>query len=314
MKLLARLIRWGLNREDEMEKIKKKKNNHLVKKTKKYSGEKLLKILGINEAIDLIEGHAWVCAVNEAIDVAGKGKFGKEIKRIVSKSTASTLTKLLKNEHIEAFINDEFDVWLEMLASIAGPKIAELWNLSESAGERLAATIYWGKRTLESDESLFSPFVFLTNVKGKKEKEILELHKEDFKKRNCIIVSPSKIQEGHIYLDVTGLSYSRFRSSYKIIDLYREYLGIKTKDLQVGAPSSINTEKALESVYLADTGHSPRNITEKLGFKIYHDDNLGQSYPLLRKYQKIGRELEERLNKLDGFLVTYIKSKHGIVA
>lgn len=114
----------------------KEENNRLVKKTKKYSGEKLLTIPGIKEAIDLVKGHARVCAVNEAIDVAGKGEFGEEIKRLVSQSTASTLTKLLKNENIKAFINDEFDVWLEMLASAAGPKIVELWNLSESAGER----------------------------------------------------------------------------------------------------------------------------------------------------------------------------------
>jgi hypothetical protein len=40
---------------------------------------------------------------------------------------------------------DLSDELLESIAVEAGPKIAELWNLSERAGDRIAEIIYWGE-------------------------------------------------------------------------------------------------------------------------------------------------------------------------
>lgn len=139
---------------------------------------------------------------------------------------------------------------MELFAYKAGPKIAELWSLSEAAGQRLAALTYWGEQVPALEEAVLSPLVLLVNVKDEKDTETLKRHQREFKKKNFVIVSTDQIQRRHIYLDVTELTYSQFRSTYKAIDLCREYLGIKKKDLQAGAPSKIDTQKALDAIYL----------------------------------------------------------------
>jgi hypothetical protein len=97
---------------------------------------------------------------------------------------------------------------------------------------------------------------------------------------------------------------TNFRLAYKVISLCRKYLKIKKTDLQAGAPSNIDTQKALEAIYLKNSHKSSKSIAGQLGFNIYFSDNPSGSSPLLHKYFKIGKDLEERLIKLDKFLST----------
>ncbi len=59
-------------------------------KSRKYSGDKLLTLPGVSEAIDLVEQHAWVRVVDEAIGEAAKGEFGAR-KSLAGKSTVANL-------------------------------------------------------------------------------------------------------------------------------------------------------------------------------------------------------------------------------
>lgn len=146
--------------------------------------------------------------------------------------------------------------------------------------------------------------VLLVNAKGEKDIETLNRHLSESNKHNCFVASHAQIQKGHMYLDVTEITYSKFRSAYKTIDLCRQYLSIKKKDLQPGAPSKINVQKALDAIYLKNSHKSSKSIAKTLSFKIYTADNPSGSYPLLHKYLKIGKVLQERLIKLDKFLST----------
>lgn len=271
-------------------------------KSRKYSGEKLLTMPGINEAIDLVREHAWVYAVNETMNLGVEGQLGDEVKNVLKEASVEALDKFLSYEIVNNFIDDSFDEWLDVLAFAAGSKIAELWGLSEAAGRRLAAAIYWEEYKSSSEEAYFSPLVLLVKPKGEKEIETLKEHQQEFQKNGFIIISTDQIQIGHIYLDVTELTYPNFRLAYKAVDFCRKYLKIKKKDLQAGAPSNIDTQRALDAIYLKNRQEPSKNIAKKLRFKIYTSDNPSGSYSLLRKYFKVGKEIEENLIKLDTFL------------
>jgi len=285
-----------------MTKKTKRKNKITPKKQKKYSGDKLRLLPGISEAIDLIREHAFTRAIFEAIDVGTNGELGRKARNVISKDTAGATDDFLGLEIVESYIDDAYDGWLELFAYKAGPKIAELWSLSETAGQRLATLTYWGEEILTLAEAALFPLVLLVNAKDEHDIEILKRHEREFGKRSSIVVSTGEIQRGHIYLDVTELTYSKFRSAYSAIDLCREYLGIKKKDLKAGAPNKIDTQKALDAAYLKYNYKSSKDIAKQLGFKVYSVDNPSGSYPLLHKYLKIGKDLEERLFKLDKFL------------
>jgi hypothetical protein len=293
-----------------MVKEVKKKTEIILEKQKKYSGDKLRLIPGISEAIDLIREHAFTRAIFEAIDVGTNGELGDKARDVISKDTAGATDDFLGLKIVESYIDDAYDGWLELFAFKAGPKIAELWGLSETAGQRLAVLIYWGEQVLTLGEAALFPLVLLVNAKDDHDTEILERHEREFGDRSSIVISPNKIQKGHIYLDVTELTYSKFRSAYSAIDLCREYLCIKKKDLKAGAPNKIDTQKALDALYLKYSHKSSKDIAKQLGFKVYSVDNPSGSYPLLHKYLKIGKDLEERLYKLDKFLSS-ITIKNG---
>lgn len=276
------------------------KQSHQQSEHRKYFGEKLLALPGIGDTVDLVREHAWVCTVDEAINKGVEGELGDEVRQIIKKPTVEALQKFLSHEIVEMYMNDSVDEWLELLAVEAGPKIAELWNMSEAAGQRLSRIIYWGERSLTSIEANISPVVLL--LEGEKQLQLVKDHRQELQDKGVITISANQVQKGHVYLDVTELPYGSFRSAYKVIGLIRRYLGIKKKDLQAGAPSRIDTQKALEAIYLKNIHKSSKSIAKQLGFRIYSSDNPSGSYPLLHKYLKLGKELEERLVELDKFL------------
>ncbi len=264
------------------------------------SGEKLLALPCIREAIEIVEQHAWVRSVDEAINEGGEGRLGEKARRLINKSTDEAFDDFLKLEAVGMYIDDSFDEWLEILSLEGGHKIAELWDLSEAAGRYLSELIYWRKVPTEVN---FSP-ILLVSIEDKQKSNTLKEHYQEFRAKGVIIASTEQIMKGHIYLDVTELPYQSLRSAYTAIGLCRKYIGFVKKDIQAGAPSKIDSQKALEAVYLKSVHISSKNIAKQLGFKIYSSDNPSGSYPLLHKYHKLGRELQERLIKLERFLST----------
>lgn len=121
------------------------KKQHQHRKSQKYSGEKLLSLPGIGEAIDLVKGHAWICAANEAIDKGSQGALGGNILKVINQDSPDSLWEFFEDDIAEAFITDSYDEWLELMALEAGPKIADLWGLSEFMGKRLSRLIYWSE-------------------------------------------------------------------------------------------------------------------------------------------------------------------------
>ncbi|OGN92169.1 MAG: hypothetical protein A2Z75_06800 [Chloroflexi bacterium RBG_13_50_10] len=76
-----------------------------------------------------------------------------------------------------------------------------------------------------------------------------------------------------------------------------------------GAPESIDERIALLAGRAAQSGLRRKEIAEKMGFKIYDEDNPSGSFPLLHKYIKLGREMADKLDRLEEYLqeVTGIK-------
>ena len=267
------------------------------------SGEKILALPGISEAMSLAEQCAWVRSVDDAIEEGGEGRLGEKARRLINKSGTEALGDFLKLEVVDMYLDDSFDEWLEILALKAGPKIAELWDLSEAAGRYLSVLLYWRQYSFAPTDVDFSP-TLLVNIEDKQESSTLKDHYQELRAKGVIIASTEQMMNGHIYLDVTELPYRSLQSAYKAITLCRKYLGIVKKDIHAGAPSKIDTEKALDAIYLKNTNKPSKSIARELGFKIYSSDNPSGSYPLLHKYYKLGKELEERLIKLERFLFT----------
>jgi len=266
------------------------------------SGEKLLTLPGINEAIEIVEQFAWVRSVDDAINIGGEGGLGEKARQLINQSETEALGDFLELEVVGEYIDDVFDGWLEIMAVEAGLKIAELWDLSEAAGRYLSKLIYFGKNTSSPAEVNFLP-ILLVSMDEQKSNTLKE-HNQELEAKGVFIASTEQIMKGHIYLDVTELPYQSLRSAYAAIGLCRKYMGIIKKDIQAGAPSKIDSEKAMEAVYLKNEDESSKSIAKKLGFKIYSKDNPSGSYPLFYKYYKLGVELQDKLAKLEKFLST----------
>ena len=264
---------------------------------------KLLAIPGIKEAIELVFEHTRARAVDQTLNEAQKGVFGKRFRQIVKDDPGTAFDECLGDESVGCYFGDTHDEWLESLATEAGPKIAELWDLSEPAGQRIIDLIYWWGDFLPSmKQSYFLPFAVVANIKKPLLRRELDVKRSELLRDNMAIIDPIDVEDGHIYLDVTYLPSSAINQAYKAILRCRQILGIQKQDLREGRPQSIDTQKALESVRLSDIHKSGKEIANKLGFPIYYDVNPSGSYPLLRKYIKLGREIQLRLEALDSFL------------
>ena len=272
---------------NELEKKKKKQDQNAT--------NKLLAISGVKEAIKMVRRYALKGAREDA-----------RVRQFIHR---------LPREDAEQFILDDAavdynlsDKLLESLAWKAGPKIAELWNLSETAGGRLTEVIYWGQYILfgekipYGEDDYFRSLVIVANMKDPK--AIRKLSREEYESipKNTTIVSRKGMLPNHIYLDVTYLPYDSLHMAYRSAIFCRQWLGLQKKDLREGAPETFNTAKAIRCAELADAGKSGKEIARELGFQIYTVDIRSGTYPLFRKYLKKGRELRVRLTALEDFL------------
>jgi len=281
------LIKGGGFVPNELEKKKKKQDQNAT--------NKLLAISGVKEAIKMVRRYALKGAREDAW-----------VQQYIHR---------LPREDADQFILDDStvdydlsDTLLESLAWKAGPKIAELWNLSETAGGRLTEVIYWGQYILfgekipYGEDDYFRSLVIVANMKDPK--AIRKLSREEYESipKNTTIVSRKWMLPNHIYLDVTYLPYDSLHMAYRSAIFCRQWLGLQKKDLREGAPETFNTAKAIRCAELADAGKSGKEIARELGFQIYTVDIRSGTYPLFRKYLKKGRELRVRLTALEDFL------------
>jgi len=264
--------------------------------------DKLLLFPGITEAIALVKGHSGGLAVEETMDAAAKGELGDELRELADQDPLEAIDRVFEYEVAQSFMEETEDAILDALALEAGPKIAELWELSEPAGDRLAEFIYWGE-ILGSyiAEPHWLPFVLVVNTR--KPEAVASLHAKytELRQRKAVAAPLEGMKEGHIYLDVTYLPYKALSRAYEAVLCCRETLGIQTQDLREGAPPSVDGEKALKCAQLQRSKGS-KEAARELGFRIYTGDNRSGSYPLFRKYLGVGRSIERRLNTLDEFL------------
>jgi len=262
---------------------------------KASGGAKLLLFPGVTEAIALVKEYAYFRAVDKTMDVAAGGGFGDELRQLLNEDLPKALDRLLEDDLPRCELADAEDEVLEELAVEAGPKIAELWELSPSAGQELAWFVY-------SDRFWPRPVVLVVN--SQKPEVFRRLWEESprFDKANAAVGSPDSMMDGHIYLDVTDMSYRGLTSAYKAVLLCRQLLGLRKQDLREGAPAGIDAQKALECAYLLRMGKSPKEAAMQLGFRVYRGSNPGGSYPLFRKYAEHGREIEQKLDLLEAFL------------
>lgn len=263
---------------------------------------KLLSFPGITEAIALVKGHAHGLAVEETMDAAARGELGDELRELADPDQEDAIDRVFEEETALWFAEETQDAILDVLSLEAGPKIAELWELSEPAGERLSEFIYWGTLLgTYANEPYWLPSVLVVNTREPKAVATLHTKYDELRRRKAIAAPPEGMKEGHIYLDVTHLPYTALSRAYEAVLWCRETLGIQAQDLREGAPPSIDGEKALKCAQLQRRKGS-KEAARELGFPIYTNDNPSGSYPLFRKYSKIGRLMERRLNALDTFL------------
>lgn len=263
---------------------------------------RLLSLTGIREAIRFVEQHAENLAVDDTLSAAQRGELGDDIRELVRDQREHALDEFFETDVAQAYMSEREDVFLEELALAAGPKIAELWELSAPAGDRLADLIYWGVNTLlVTDKYYWSPLVLIVEAKDAEQERTLRAIWHEFDRAGIIIAASEGIQAGHIYLDVTYLPRDVLLRAYKAVASCRKHLHIRPQDLREGASASIDGDKALRAAALQDAEGS-KKAAEKLGFRVYKNDNRAGSYPLFRKYAKSGRILEQRLDALDAFL------------
>jgi len=213
-------------------------------------------------------------------------------------------------------------------------KIAELWGLSESAEKVLIRKwVEVERREVEGKGFSYLKLLGLENEEvGEGEEELgrviatyvpreaedlkIEIllgeeedHAHDLKrlrsklKKTKASVSESReVKKEHIYLDVTELDYKTFCGAYKAIQMCRSELGLNKRDMKRGAPESIDETRALLAAEGERRGLSRKEIAELLDFKIYDEDNPSGSFPLLHKYIKAGKEIADKLDKLEKYL------------
>jgi len=264
--------------------------------------DKLLSFPGITEAIALVRAHARGLAAEETIDAAAKGELGDELRELANQDPPEAIDRTLEHEAAQSFMEETEDAILDALSLEAGPKIAELWQLSEPAGDRLSELAYWGELLgAYVSEPHWHPFVLVINTRKPEAVAALHARHDELWRRHAIAAPPESMQEEHVYLDVTYLPYRALSQAYEAVLCCRETLGIQAQDLREGAPPSVDGKKALKCAQLQRSKGS-KEAARELGFRIYTRDNRSGSYPQFRKYSRIGCLIERRLSTLDAFL------------
>jgi len=264
--------------------------------------EKLLSFPGITQAISLVKGHAHFLAVEETVGAAARGELGEKLRELMNSDSLDAVDQLSEDEVASSFMADTEDEILEDLATEAGPKIAELWELSEPAGERLSDFTYWGSIVdAHGTAPYWLPYVLVVKTRKREAVDTLRATHTEFLRRHAVVTSPGGMKDGHVYLDVTYLPYRALPLAYGALLYCREQLGIEKKDLREGAPPSMDGEIALKCAEL-EREKGAKEALRELGFRIYRNDNPSGSYPLFRKYLNEGRRIERLLGVLDEFL------------
>jgi hypothetical protein len=264
--------------------------------------DKLLSFPGITQAISLVKGHAHCLAVEETMDAAARGELGEKLRELMNSDSLDAIGRLSEDEVASSFMAETEDEILEDLATEAGPKIAELWDLSEPAGERLSDFTYWGSIVdAHGTAPYWLPYVLVVKTRKREAVDTLRATHTEFLRRHAVVTSPEGMKDGHLYLDVTYLPYRALPSAYGALLYCREKLGIEKKDLREGALPSMDGEMALKCAEV-EREKGAKEAARELGFRIYRSDNPSGSYPLFRKYLNEGRRIERMLGVLDEFL------------
>jgi hypothetical protein len=212
-------------------------------------------------------------------------------------------------------------------------KIAELWGLSESSENVLIRKwVEVEAREVEGKGFTYLKLLGLENEEaGEGEEELgrviaiyvpretedlkieillgeeedcahdLKQLRSKLKKTKASLSDSREVKKGHIYLDVTEIDYKTLCSAYKGIQMCRSALGVNKRDMKRGAPPSIDTTRALLAAEAARRGLRREEIAEYLGFNIYPAE-VSNTFPLLHKYIKVGREIADKLDKLEKYL------------
>lgn len=229
-------------------------------------------------------------------------------------------------------VEQDSDEKLKEIERMAIRKIAELWGLSEAAAEVLInrrveikpkiKEIELGKKRrggiglLDYVERVDKSYELGAKILLGEKKDVNKVQKACLKlKEISVKILPLEIsKEKHIYLDVTEIDYKTYAKAYKAVLICRAQLGIeKKRDLRRGAPESVDGTRAFTAALIEERGFKRKEIAETMDFKIYREDNPSGSYPLLQKYLKVGRQINEMLEKLEAYMqnITKLKSKKG---
>lgn len=203
-------------------------------------------------------------------------------------------------------------------------KIAELWDLSESAKRVLIRKWVEVKRQEVRDgesglpvelQGLFRPIAAYVPrdesedietelLLGDKEENIPNFNKlqAELARKKVVLSVSRKVKKGHFYLDVTELDRKAFRKAYGAVLLSRNLLGMVKRDMKRGAPKFIDERRALIAGEAARRGVSRETIAKALDFKVYRRSNPFGSSPLEYKYIKAGQEIGDKLDKLERYL------------
>ncbi len=196
-------------------------------------------------------------------------------------------------------------------------KISEIWGLSPAMEQYLIQRWVEEKVKLIPEESTgLINYMYRDSSKdtgqdleleillAKKDGNIPEL--EDINKKleemETILITPEKMRSDHIYLDVTFIDYKTLRNAYRAINRCRQLLGIDMSEVKAGAPESMDNLRALMCARLEERGYSRKEMAELLDFKIYKQDIPSGTYPLLHKYLRAGRQIMNKLNKLEAYI------------
>ena len=263
------------------------------KTSSKSAIDKLLSISGVKHAVGLFDDYCQIFAFDDSIEMAAGGELGEEAQELAINPSVDNFNAFINLNDVQEYFSAQADVWSEKLASYAGRKIADIWNLSDESVSLLSWWIIM--RSLPSAETnytlIFNGKLIATDkplTKIEDEKSIIQLHNE--------------LKKDHLYLDVTSLSYKELKNSYKFIHSYRANFGLLKEDMKEGSPLHVDVEKALNAFHLKSGKLSSKQIAYKLGFKVYLKDNPSGSYPLLHKYLKVGAELHSKLDVFESFL------------
>lgn len=267
---------------------------------------KILSQPGVQGAIDLTQDYAFERAVFEAIEQGARGEFGDKLKALIESEEKDSIDRFLEYKMAALAISENYVDFLLAFAVEAGPKIADLWGLSESAGKLISLIIYAGTDWETKPEHFYAPLVMLVSTKDVESNEDFTRRYREVEKQGFIVGASDRIPKGRIFLDVTEITNQRLRSIYKAIKLCRQIHNIKHEDLRTGAPKSLDINKALEADFLKRMGKSHKRIARQLGFKTYRNAYLKVTAPHLYRYLKLGKEIDERL----GTLENYLKSLH----